>query len=299
METDEQGSESELNPEVRAEVLSEALPYIREFHGEKVVVKYGGSIMKEDDLKQRVAEDLVLLRYVGLEPLVVHGGGPEIGSTLDQLGIETKFEDGLRVTDDETMEVVERVLSGQVNNDIVDDINKAGGRAIGLSGKDGRMLLAEPHPSGKEEDVDLGQVGKIRSVDPEPIELLEDHQFIPVIAPIGVDEDGATFNMNADQVAGAVAEALGARKLIFLTNVDGVLQDGDRISTLTAEQTQSLIQSGRISGGMIPKTRAGWKAVRSGVRKAHIINGQMPHSLLLELLTREGIGTQIIPEEGS
>lgn len=281
----------------RAELLSEALPYIRDFHGEKVVIKFGGSIMEDDELKRRIAKDIVLLQYVGLKPLIVHGGGPEIGATLERLGIETKFAEGLRVTDEETMQVVEMVLAGKVNKDIVNHINEAGAKAIGLSGKDGRMLLADPHPSSDDLDVDLGQVGEIRSVDPEPINLLESEDYVPVIAPIGVDDEGVSYNMNADQVAGAMAKALKARKLIFLTNVEGVLSEGQRISTITLDEIEPMIESGEISGGMIPKARAGKKAVCSGVEKAHVINGQHKHSLLLELLTREGIGTQIISED--
>lgn len=288
---------SENEPIDRVDVLSEALPYIQEFHDEKIVVKYGGSIMQDPELKKRVAEDIVLLQYVGLKPLVVHGGGPEIGATLEQLGIDSEFVEGLRVTDEETMDVVEMVLAGRVNKNIVNDINQAGAKAIGLSGKDGRMLLAESHPSQEELDVDLGQVGEIRSVDPEPINLLESGNFVPVVAPVGVDEDGTTYNMNADQVAGAVAQALDARKLIFLTNVDGVLSEGERVSTLTTEDVEPMIESGDVSGGMIPKVRAGRRAVESGVRKAHVINGTRDHSLLLELLTREGIGTQIVPAD--
>lgn len=288
---------SENEPIDRVDVLSEALPYIQEFHDEKIVVKYGGSIMQDPELKKRVAEDIVLLQYVGLKPLVVHGGGPEIGATLEQLGIDSEFVEGLRVTDEETMDVVEMVLAGRVNKNIVNDINQAGAKAIGLSGKDGRMLLAESHPSQEELDVDLGQVGEIRSVDPEPINLLESGNFVPVVAPVGVDEDGTTYNMNADQVAGAVAQALDARKLIFLTNVDGVLSEGERVSTLTTEDVEPMIESGDVSGGMIPKVRAGRRAVDSGVRKAHVINGTRDHSLLLELLTREGIGTQIVPAD--
>lgn len=279
----------------RAGVLSEALPYIQEFHDEKVVVKYGGSIMKDSEQQRQVAKDIVLLQYVGMKPLVVHGGGPQIGSTLEQLGIDSEFVDGLRVTDEETMDVVEMVLAGRVNKNIVNDINQAGAKAIGLSGKDGRMLLAQAHPSQEELDVDLGQVGELRSVDPEPIELLESRNFVPVVAPVGVNEDGVTFNMNADQVSGAMAEALTARKLIFLTNVEGVLSEGERVSTITTEDIEPMIESGEIEGGMIPKVRAAKRAVEGGVRKAHIINGLRNHSLLLELLTQEGIGTQIVP----
>lgn len=283
-------------PDSRASVLSEALPYIRDFHGEKVVIKYGGSVMQDDELKQRVAKDIVLLQYIGVKPLVVHGGGPEIGDTLERMGIDTEFVDGLRVTDEETMDVVEMVLAGRVNKDIVNEINQAGGKAIGLSGKDGRMLLANPHTSGNERDVDLGQVGEIHSVNPEPIDLLEEKNYIPVIAPIGVNEAGVTYNMNADQVSGALAKALEARKLIFLTDVEGIASEGKLQSTLTLGEIEPMIQGGTIQGGMIPKVRACAKAIRNGVEKAHVIDGTRHHSLLLELLTQEGIGTQIIPE---
>jgi acetylglutamate kinase len=290
---------TETSSPSREEVLSEALPYIQEFHDEKIVIKYGGSVMEDDELKRRVAEDIVLLQYVGLKPLVVHGGGPEIGSTLKQIGIDSEFVEGLRVTDEETMDVVEMVLAGRVNKNIVNDINQAGAKAIGLSGKDGQMLLANPHPSQDKLDVDLGQVGEIHSVNPEPIELLERENYVPVVAPVGVDEDGVTYNMNADQVAGAMAEALNARKLIYLTNVSGVRVDDQFVSTLTTRDLDPLIEDQQISGGMIPKVKSAAGAVRSGVKKAHIIDGTRDHSLLLELLTREGIGTQIIPDEAS
>lgn len=284
------------DPDTRASVLSEALPYIRDFHGEKVVIKYGGSVMQDEALKKRVAKDIVLLQYIGVKPLVVHGGGPEIGGTLERIGIDSEFVDGLRVTDEETMDVVEMVLAGRVNKDIVNEINQAGGKAIGLSGKDGRMLLADPHSSQDELDVDLGQVGEIREVNPEPLDLLEEKNYIPVIAPIGVNEEGVTYNMNADQVSGALAKALDARKLIFLTDVDGIMMDGALQSTLTLSEIEPMISGGTIQGGMIPKVRACARAIRSGVEKAHVIDGTRHHSLLLEILTQEGIGTQIIPD---
>lgn len=286
------------DPDLRTSVLSEALPYIRDFHGEKVVIKYGGSVMQDDELKQRVAKDIVLLQYIGVKPLVVHGGGPEIGGTLEKMGVDSEFVDGLRVTDEETMDVVEMVLAGRVNKDIVNEINQAGGKAIGLSGKDGRMLIADRHSSQSELDVDLGQVGEIRSVNAEPIDLLEEKSYIPVIAPIGVSDDGTTYNMNADQVSGALAKALGARKLIFLTDVEGIMKDDELQSTLTLNEIEPMVQEGTIEGGMIPKVRACAAAIRSGVEKSHIIDGTRHHSLLLEILTEEGIGTQIIPGPG-
>ncbi len=290
-------SDSEVQS--RADVLSEALPYIQEFHDEKIVIKYGGSVMESEELKRRVAEDIVLLQYVGLKPLIVHGGGPEIGTTLEQLGMESEFAQGLRVTDEQTMEVVEMVLAGRVNKDIVNEINQAGAKAIGLSGKDGRMLLAGPHPSREKLDVDLGQVGEICSVEPTPIELLESKNYVPVVAPVGVDKAGVTYNMNADQVAGAMAKALEARKLIYLTNVSGIQREEGLVSTLTTGEVEPLIEKKQISGGMIPKVRSASSAIRAGVRKAHVIDGTRKHSLLLELLTREGIGTQIIPEDAT
>ncbi|MGM0380862.1 MAG: acetylglutamate kinase [bacterium] len=278
----------------RADVLIEALPYIQKFHGRKIVIKFGGSVMMNEQLKRTVAEDIVLLQYVGLKPVVVHGGGPKIATTLEKMGISSRFVEGLRVTDEETMEVVEMVLAGRVNKDLVNLINQAGARAIGLSGKDGQMLKAEAHPSADRLDVDLGQVGRISSVNPQPIELLEEKGYVPVIAPTGVDEEGVTYNMNADEVAGALAGALGVQKLIYLTDVEGIMKDGERISTLYTDQVSEQIDAGVIEGGMIPKVQSARQAVEKGAGKAHIINGTRSHSLLLELLTREGIGTQIV-----
>lgn len=282
------------NPDERVEVLSEALPYIQEFHGEKIVIKFGGSVMSNEVMKKRVAEDIVLLQYVGLKPVVVHGGGPQIGETLEKMGIDSRFVEGLRVTDRETMDVVEMVLAGRVNKDVVNQINRAGAEAIGLSGKDGRMLLAQPHAGAQDLEIDIGQVGEITDVNPVPLQILEEEGYVPVIAPIGVDEKGTTYNMNADQVAGAISSAISARKLIYLTDVEGVLEGGERISTLLEDEIDSLLDAGTIQGGMIPKVFSARKAVRDGTHKAHIIDGSRPHSLLLELLTEEGIGTQII-----
>lgn len=278
----------------RADVLIEALPYIQKFHGRKVVIKFGGSVMMDEQLKQSVAEDIVLLQYVGLKPVVVHGGGPKIATTLEKMGISSKFVEGLRVTDEETMEVVEMVLAGRVNKDLVNLINRAGARAIGLSGKDGQMLRAEAHPSADRLDVDLGQVGRISSVNAQPIELLENEGYVPVIAPTGVDEEGITYNMNADEVAGALAGALEVQKLIYLTDVEGIMEGNERISTLHTDDISEKIDDKIIEGGMIPKAVSAREAVNKGVDKAHIIDGTCSHSLLLELLTHEGIGTQIV-----
>ncbi|MFB6356582.1 MAG: acetylglutamate kinase [bacterium] len=283
------------NPEQRAQVLIEALPYIQEFHGEDIVIKFGGSVMKDDELKKSVAQDIVLLQYVGFEPIVVHGGGPVIAETLRKMGIDSQFVEGLRVTDPETMDVVEMVLAGRVNKDVVNLINMAGANAIGLSGKDGQLLQAEPHSSAEELDIDIGQVGEITSVNPEPIQLLQEKGYVPVIAPIGVDASGTTFNLNADEVAGAVARSLSVRKLIYLTDVEGILEDDELISTLSTREIEAKRESGIIQGGMVPKATSAREAVEHGVQKAHIINGNREHSLLLELLTREGIGTQILP----
>ena len=283
---------SEVNS--RADVLIEALPYIQKFHGRKIVIKFGGSVMTDDQLKQSVAEDIVLLQYVGLKPVVVHGGGPKIATTLEKMGISSRFVEGLRVTDEETMEVVEMVLAGRVNKDIVNLVNRAGARAIGLSGKDGQVLRAEAHPSAERIEEDLGQVGRIASVNAQPIELLEEKGYVPVIAPTGVDDEGITYNMNADEVAGALAGALSVQKLIYLTDVEGIMKRDQRISTLHTDEVSKYIDEGTIEGGMIPKAQSARDAVEKGVTKAHIIDGTQSHSLLLELLTREGIGTQIV-----
>ncbi len=284
------------DPDVRSEVLIEALPYIQEFHGSRVVLKFGGSIMEDDELKQAVAADVVLLQYIGIRPVIVHGGGPQIAETLERMGIGSKFVKGLRVTDAETMDVVEMVLAGRVNKDLVNEINQAGARAIGLSGKDGQMLLARPHSSRDQVDLDLGQVGEITSVNPKPLELLENENYVPVVAPIAVDSEGTTYNMNADEVAGALAAGLEARKLIYLTDVPGIMDDGELISSIYLDEAEDLIEREVIQAGMIPKVRSALKAVGQGVTKTHIIDGTRHHSPLLELLTREGIGTQILPK---
>lgn len=286
------------DPDERSEVLIEALPYIQEFHDARIVLKFGGSIMRDDELKQAVAADIVLLQYIGIRPVIVHGGGPQIANTLERMGIGSQFVNGLRVTDAETMDVVEMVLAGRVNKDLVNEINQAGAHAIGLSGKDGQMLLARPHPHRDEVDLDLGQVGQITSVNPQPLELLEEQNYVPVVAPIAVDAEGTTYNMNADSVAGALAAGLDARKLIYLTDVPGVLEDEELVPSLDLDEADDYIDSGVIQSGMIPKVRSAVDAVRRGVTKAHIIDGTRHHSPLLELLTREGIGTQILDKDG-
>jgi acetylglutamate kinase len=281
----------------RAEILMEALPYIREFRGKTVVIKYGGAAMEQADLKEGFALDVILLRLVGINPLIVHGGGPQIGALMKRLGKEARFVGGMRVTDAETVEIVEMVLVGKINKEIVGLINHHGGRAVGLSGKDADLLRARRRahrlPSG--EEVDIGLVGEVETVNPEPIRLLEEHGFIPVIAPVGVGHGGETYNINADLVAGEVAAALGAEKLIHLTDVQGILDGRGRlISTLSGKDAERLMQEGIIDGGMLPKVESSLRALRGGTAKAHIIDGRQPHAILLELFTREGIGTEIV-----
>ncbi len=249
------------DPKHSVDVLIEALPYIQEFHGETIVIKFGGSVMTDDGLKRSVAEDIVLLQYIGFKPVVVHGGGPAISETLEKMGIDSQFVEGLRVTDPQTMSVVEMVLAGRVNKDIVNEINQAGAQAIGLSGKDGQMLIAKPHASAKRDDLDLGLVGEITSVNATPLQLLEEKRYVPVIAPIGVDRDGTTYNMNADEVAGALSVALASRKLIFLTDVEGILEQGERISTLRLDQIDAVIgvRFAEAASSMVPgPIRCSW-----------------------------------------
>ncbi len=285
----------------KVKTLLEALPYIREFYGKTIVVKYGGSAMVEEDLKRSFAQDIILMKYVGMRPVVVHGGGPRIGEFLKRLGKESRFVHGIRVTDEETMDVVEMVLVGKVNKEIVSLINSAGGRAVGLSGKDGALIKGrklDPVKVEREglppEIIDLGRAGDVVSISPDIITTLEERGFIPVIAPVGVGEDGQTYNINADTVAGRVAEALKAEKLILLTDVEGVLdQDGRLISTLTTSEARGLVERGVASGGMIPKIRCCLQALDGGVGKAHIIDGRIEHAVLLEILTDAGIGTEI------
>jgi acetylglutamate kinase len=281
----------------RAEILMEALPYIREFRGKTVVVKYGGSAMEQADLKRSFALDVILLHFVGINPVIVHGGGPQIGALMKRLGKEPQFVGGMRVTDAETVDIVEMVLVGKINKEIVGLINYHGGKAVGLSGKDGSLLRARRrlHRLASGEQVDIGLVGEVEQVNAEPIRLLEDHGFIPVIAPVGVGRNGETYNINADLVAGEVAAALGAEKLIHLTDVQGILGGGGRlITTLTRKEAERLMEDAVIDGGMLPKVESSVRALHGGTAKAHIIDGRVPHAILLELFTREGIGTEIV-----
>jgi acetylglutamate kinase len=281
----------------RAEFLMEVLPYIREFRGKTVVIKYGGAAMDRAELKASFALDVILLRLVGINPVIVHGGGPQIGALMKRLGKEPRFVGGMRVTDEETVEIVEMVLVGKINKEIVGLINHHGGRAVGLSGKDASLIRARRRlhrmPDGQE--VDIGLVGEVEAVDAEPIRLLEDHGFIPVIAPVGVGGGGETYNINADLVAGEVAAALKAEKLIHLTDVQGILDGaGTLLSTLNRQEAGRLMRDGVIDGGMLPKVESSLRALEGGTAKAHIIDGRLPHAILLELFTREGIGTEIV-----
>ncbi|MDP3030185.1 MAG: acetylglutamate kinase [Deltaproteobacteria bacterium] len=287
----------------KARVLIEALPYIQTFYGKTVVIKYGGHAMVNDHLKKSFAQDVVLMRYIGLRPIVIHGGGPQIGEVLKRMGIQSTFVQGLRVTDSETMSVVEMVLGGKVNKEIVTLINQSGGRAVGLGGKDGRLLQAKKmhvyQSRGEDlppEIIDAGMIGEITAVDAAVLKALEDNRFIPVIAPIGVGAEGESYNINADLVAGAVAGALKAAKLILLTDVPGVLdKDGELVQSLTTEQAGKMLSDGFITGGMIPKVNCCLKALTEGVEKAHIIDGRIEHAVLLEIFTQSGVGTQVIP----
>lgn len=285
----------------KAAILQEALPYIRRFHGSTVVVKYGGHAMVDEALKESFAKDVCLLRYVGIRIVVVHGGGPQINHVLDRMGIQPKFADGLRITDDETMDIVEMVLCGSVNSSIVSMICKHGGRAVGVSGKDDRCLFArrmsEAQSSEDEQGkprVDLGRVGQIEHVNARLIQELIDNNVIPVVAPIASDRDGNALNVNADVAAGNLASALGAAKLLLMTDVEGVkTKSGELIPSLRARDVEKLIAEGVISGGMIPKVRCALQAVTDHVEKAHIIDGRVQHALLLEILTDRGVGTEI------
>lgn len=284
-----------------AKVLIEALPYIQRFAGKTLVIKYGGNAMVDETLKSSFARDVVLLKHVGINPVVVHGGGPQIGTVLARLGKESRFVDGLRVTDRETMDVVQMVLGGLVNKEIVNLINRHGGRAVGLTGKDGgliraRRLTVTRKTPGLEapEIVDLGHVGEVSSIDPSVVRMLERGDFIPVIAPLGVGEDGTAYNINADLVAGKIAAVLTAEKLILLTNVAGILDSrGSLLKNLSMSQVEILIADGTIRGGMLPKIQCALDSVQSGVRAAHIIDGLTEHAVLLELFTDEGVGTLI------
>jgi acetylglutamate kinase len=274
-----------------ARVLTEALPYIRRFGGKTVVVKYGGNAMKDDDMIASFARDIVLMKLVGMNPVVVHGGGPQIGQHLEKLGKQSRFVEGMRVTDEETMDVVEMMLGGLVNKAIVSQLNHQGGRAVGLTGKDGGMIRARKLLVKGE---DIGQVGEIEKIDPRVVAHLETGGFIPVIAPVGVGENGEAYNINADTVAGKLASVINAEKLMLLTNTQGVLDKQGRVLTgLSVQQVEGLVADGTIFGGMLPKIRCALDAVNSGVKSAHIIDGRITHSVLLELFTDEGIGTLI------
>lgn len=285
-------------PQTKAETLSEALPYIQRFHGRTIVIKYGGNAMTDPKLKESFARDVVLLKLVGMKPVVIHGGGPQIDEVLDIVGKKSQFVHGLRVTDAETMKIVEWVLAGQVQQELVMLINRFGGQAVGLTGKDGNLLRARrmqvADPRAPETMHDIGQVGEIESVDPAVVRSLQDDAFIPVISPIGVGADGLSYNINADIVAGKIAEVLHAEKLVLLTNTPGVLdKDGKLITGLTAHRIDELFADGTISGGMLPKIASALDAARKGVHSVHIIDGRVDHCLLLEILTNDGVGTMI------
>ena len=290
------------NPSERAKILIEALPYIKRFNNATLVVKYGGHAMVDEELKNNFALDIILMKYVGLNPVVVHGGGPQIGNFLKKLSIESEFVDGMRVTDKQTMDVVEMVLVGKVNKEIVTLINHHGGQSVGLSGKDGELITARKMKYYKDkgdnqppEIIDMGMVGEIVSVNTRILASLLENQFIPVIAPVGAGENGETFNINADLVAGHIAASLKARKLILLTDTNGILdKDGSLISTIKTGEVNDLVQNQTITGGMIPKINCCLEAMKGGVKKAHIIDGRKEHALLLEVFTNEGIGTEIV-----
>ena len=286
----------------KAEVLMEALPYIQRFYGKTFVIKYGGHAMENEELKQSFAQDIVLLKYVGINPVVVHGGGPQIDSVLEKMGITSRYVRGMRVTDQATLDIVEMVLVGKVNKEIVNLINRHGGLAVGLSGKDGGLILARKmsvtvsSPNGAPpEIIDIGMVGDIIGINPLVIESLDQNKFIPVIAPVGVGQEGETYNINADLVAGEVAEALHAEKLIMMTDVEGVKDKrGALLSTLKENQARKMIQDGVVGAGMIPKVECCVNALKGGVGKTHIVDGRVKHAVLLEIFTKEGIGTEVV-----
>ncbi len=285
----------------KAHVLVEALPWIRTFYGKTIVIKYGGNAMVEEHLKKSFANDIILMKYIGLNPVVVHGGGPQIGKVLKAMGIETNFVQGMRVTDAQTMDVVEMVLGGKVNKEIVNNINQHGGRAVGLTGKDGNLITARKlemtsvNPDTlTPEIIDIGMVGEVANINPAIIRSLDEANFIPVIAPVGVDEQGRTYNINADLVAGKVAGALQAEKLILLTDIEGVKdKQGELLNTIDIAAVKGLIEDGTIAGGMIPKVTCCLDAITDGVQKTHIIDGRMEHACLLEIFTDQGIGTAV------
>ncbi len=285
-----------------ARVLTEALPYIKKFHGHTVVIKYGGNAMIDEQLKQNFARDVVLMKLVGINPIVVHGGGPQIGDLLDKLGIESKFVSGMRITDADTMDVVQMVLGGLVNKEIVSLINTHGGRAVGITGKDGvllkaRKLNAQAAEENADDQIDIGQVGEITEVNVEVLQTLTESQFIPIIAPIGVGDGGESYNINADIVAGKIAEALNASKLVLLTNTPGILDANQNpLSGLSKKDVEGLIKDGTINEGMLPKVDCALSAVSGGVSSVQIIDGRVPHALLLEIFTDSGVGTQILAD---
>jgi len=284
-----------------AHILTEALPYIQRYSGKTIVIKYGGNAMTDENLKQSFARDIVLLKQVGINPVIVHGGGPQIGSLLEKIGKESQFIEGMRVTDTETMDVVQMVLGGLVNKQIVSDINQAGGRAIGLTGKDGELIVAEKltlKDKAKDnlppEIIDLGHVGTVKKINAGIVKLLDSEKYIPVIAPVGVGEDGASYNINADLVAGEMAAVLGAERLLLLTNTPGVLdKEGNLLTGLNHKIIKALIDDGTIQGGMLPKLQCALDAVDAGTKSSCIIDGRVPHAVLLELLTNEGVGTLV------
>lgn len=288
-----------VSPAIKASIIAESLPYIKRFHGKTVVVKYGGNAMTEESLQKSFAHDIVLLKLIGLNPIVVHGGGPQIDSALKRLGKQGTFIQGMRVTDADTMEVVEWVLGGQVQQDIVMMINQAGGKAIGLTGKDGGLIQAKkklmPNKENPDQPLDIGFVGEITSVDPAVLKAVIEDQFIPVISPIGFNyEENSVYNINADLVAGKIAEVLMAEKLLLMTNIPGVLdKNGNLLRRLSAVTIDALFEDGTITGGMLPKISSALEAARSGVNSVHIVDGRVPHCLLLEILTDDGVGTMI------
>lgn len=281
----------------KAYVLIEALPYFKQYYGKTFVIKYGGSIMSDDKLKKNIIEDITLLKYVGINPVIVHGGGPAINETLTRLNINSEFINGLRVTDKQTMEVVEMVLAAKINKEVVAMINQMRGRAVGICGKDGGLIKASRK---RIDNVDLGYVGEIDKVNPDIVQGLIDDDYIPVIAPVASDEKGESYNINADSVAGKLAIALQAEKLIFLTDVNGIRNDPEdessRVSSLTVEEIKSWIKQGKIQGGMLPKVESCMEAVKNGVVRTHILNGLVPHPLLLEIFTDQGVGTMILKD---
>ena len=282
----------------KAKILTQALPFIKRYHGKTIVIKYGGSAMTDQKIKEQFIQDVVLMKFVGINPVVVHGGGPEINAMLEKIGKESRFVEGNRVTDLETVEIVEMILSGKVNKDLVSNINRHGGRAIGLSGKDDNMILVEKKFIEKDgETIDIGYVGEIKEINTDIIDMLDFNNYIPVISTIGVDKEGQTYNINADYVAGEIAGKIKADRLIFLTDVDGIMQDHTNketlISDITRKEVEILIKDGTISGGMLPKVETCLHALKKGVENVIILNGKIEHSILLELFTEEGAGTLI------